>query len=202
MEPVRVTFEYRFQKVLAALVYLASQPKRVTHLDKYKAIKLIFFADKNHLLRYGEPIFGDYYRALEHGPVPQQTLDRLNLLAENKIRGSDVQQMEKALMFITVAGHDWPVLVAQALPDMGHLSELERQALVDAVEKYGTKSFEVLKEASHTPAWHKVWDPRPAHLDAVPMWYEDFFEGEHAEEGALDHMIEEFSLRRAFSGRP
>ena len=73
-----VEFEFDYEKMFEALVYLASHPDEVTALDKYKAGKLLFLADKYHLVQFGRPIVGDQYRALEYGPIPQETLDYLN----------------------------------------------------------------------------------------------------------------------------
>src|SRR5437762_2187452 len=74
--PVR--FEFSVRKALAGLLYFASESQGVTALDKYKLAKLVFLADKYHLVRYGRPIFGDFYRALEWGPVPRQILNALD----------------------------------------------------------------------------------------------------------------------------
>ena len=50
----------------------------VTDLTKLKAAKLLFFADKLHLNRYGRPILGDCYFCLDHGPVPSFSLNEMN----------------------------------------------------------------------------------------------------------------------------
>ncbi len=196
-----VTFEYRFEKVLAALVYLASQREKVTLFDKKKALNLLFLADKAYLLRYGSPIFGDYYRALPYGAVPQRTLDRLNKLGGDP-KGSDVERLAKSLRLEEVKGHDFPVLRAKVRPDLSALSELELKTINEVAEKYGDKNFNALADAVHPRAWHKAWNAKPPHRKAAPMFYEDLFEGDpDAMEGALEQMIENFEIRRALSGR-
>ena len=57
-----VQFKLDWEKSLAALVYLAS--KELPEFDKYKACKLIFLADKYHLVQYARPITGDFYFAV------------------------------------------------------------------------------------------------------------------------------------------
>jgi hypothetical protein len=46
-------------------------------VDFHTVLKVLFFADVNHLNNYGRPIVGDDYVALPHGPVPQTTYDIL-----------------------------------------------------------------------------------------------------------------------------
>jgi Antitoxin SocA-like, Panacea domain len=195
-----VTFEYRFDKVLAVLVYLASQRDKVTVFDKKKALSLLFLADKAYLLRYGSSISGDYYRALEYGSVPQRTLDRLNKFAAGA-HGADIERLAKLLRLEKVAGHDFPVLVAKARPDLSALSELELRTINDIVTKYGDKDFNALADPIHPRAWHKAWNAKPPHRKAAPMSYEDLFEDPEATEGAREQMIENFEIRRALSGR-
>ena len=62
--------EFKFQplKAIAAIEVLAL--RNVPELSKYKIAKLIFLADKLHLVQYGRTITGDKYCAMEHGPVP------------------------------------------------------------------------------------------------------------------------------------
>src|ERR1700733_11781409 len=74
--PMTVEFKFDFDKFLAVLEYLAS--KGVPELSKYKICKLMFLADKYHLVRYGRPIIGDRYCALPYGPVPSMSLNYIN----------------------------------------------------------------------------------------------------------------------------
>src|SRR5437899_12988053 len=71
-----VAFTFDVEKASAALLYLASRD--LPAFDKGKACKLLFLADKLHLVRYGRPITGDHYWALEHGPVPSTVLNLIN----------------------------------------------------------------------------------------------------------------------------
>jgi len=62
-----LSFEFKPSKFGSAVAYLAERKPGVT---KKELCKLLFFADKLHLLRYGRPITGDRYFALEQGPSP------------------------------------------------------------------------------------------------------------------------------------
>ena len=63
-----ISFEFTLSKLIAAIAYFADQ--KLPLLDKLKTAKLLYFADKEHLLKHGRPILGDVYFCMEHGPVP------------------------------------------------------------------------------------------------------------------------------------
>lgn len=193
-----VVFRYDFEKALAAILYFASQPDRVTFFDKKKAFSLIFLADLRYLLRYGEPIFGDDYAALPYGAVPQQTWRRLNRIT--KPRGRDVERLAEALIVENVPDHDFPVLRARIAPDMDFLSQLEVAALDEVAATHGRKTFKELWDLIHPAAWHKARKAEPRNITAPMMRYEDLFEGHPEAEPALRRMIEDHRLRRALSG--
>src|SRR5262245_14308697 len=77
-----VAFTFDFEKARAALLYLAQ--KDLPEFDKGKACKLLFLADKLHLVRYGRPVTGDRYWALEHGPVPTRVLSLFDDVEQRK----------------------------------------------------------------------------------------------------------------------
>jgi uncharacterized phage-associated protein len=54
-------------KFANAAAYLAG---RCSDLTKMKVSKLLFFADKAHLLCYGRTVIGDRYIKMEFGPIP------------------------------------------------------------------------------------------------------------------------------------
>jgi hypothetical protein len=66
---------FNYKKSVQALNLLAN--KSGGTLNKMKAIKLIWLADRLHLRNYGRSITGDVYYALPNGPVPSATRDVL-----------------------------------------------------------------------------------------------------------------------------
>ena len=61
-------------KIIEALHYILHKIKIA---DKIKIIKLIYLADKYHLVRYGRTITNDDYYAMEYGPVGSTVKDVL-----------------------------------------------------------------------------------------------------------------------------
>ena len=68
---MNLTFAHR--KATQALNYFARQSSG--RLNKLKALKLIYFADRYHLRTYGRPITNDRYLAMEYGPVASSCKD-------------------------------------------------------------------------------------------------------------------------------
>jgi uncharacterized phage-associated protein len=197
-----VSFVYDFDKALAALVYLASNAETVPAFDKYKAGKLLFLADKHHLVRYGRPILGDYYRALVYGPIPQRTMDALHVLVgDHAAQLGEGAAAAKRLGEVLEVDHRYSYarLGAKITPNLDSLSLSELRALEHIVAEYGKRSFDDLKVLTHAmPAYRKAWEQRGTGL-AVDMDYEDFFEEDpDAITGAREEMLENDVLRQAF----
>lgn len=127
-----VHFEYDFEKATSALVYLAAKPDAVPALDKYKAGKLLFLADKYHLVRYGRPILGDFYKALDHGPIPQRTMDALHVLVgDQPPRRVEDTQAAARLADVLEVDHKYRYarFSAKTTPNLEVLSVSELRAL-------------------------------------------------------------------------
>src|SRR6266849_2457700 len=72
----RITFNFKLEKLVHALAYFSKNGVR--NLTKLKAAKLLYFADREHLLRHGRPILGDVYFCLPYGPVPSLALNEMS----------------------------------------------------------------------------------------------------------------------------
>jgi len=186
-----VQFTFDLDRTVAAIAYLAS--KNLPGLTKYKLCKLLFIADKYHLVRYGRPITGDRYTALQYGPVPSKTLNLLNTLETGRAAPlAPLVELDYT--------YKYPHLRAKTTVDES-LSISDKEALDHTVEHFGSKTFEELKAITHEmPAYRKAWDEKPQHRHAEPMKFEDFFEEDgDAIGGAYEEMIENDALRRAFA---
>jgi len=199
-----VTFKFDFDKAFAAIVYLASKSDSVPEFDKLKAGKLLFFSDKYHLVRYARPILGGSYRAIKFGPVPQDALDYIHAVIDparaSWVDAGKLKKLSDAL--VVDHGHQYPRLSAKEPINFSeYLSKSDLEALDHVIEKYGKKSATELSALTHAmPAYLNAWETR-GDQNKVDMKYEDFFEADpDAIEGALDEMLEDDELRRAFPG--
>jgi uncharacterized phage-associated protein len=196
-----VSFVYDFDKALTALVYLASKPEAVPALDKYKAGKVLLLAEKYHLVRYGRPILGDYYRALDYGPIPQQTMDALHALVDDRRRRTPKADRLAQALAVDLR-FQYPRFAATVAPNLEGLSVSELRTLEHVVAEYGKRTFDELKALTHEMPAYKKARARVKGVHVVNMRYEDFFEEDpDAIAGALDEMLETHRLRTAFPGR-
>ncbi|MGB8029526.1 MAG: Panacea domain-containing protein [Terracidiphilus sp.] len=67
-----LNFRANGEKVVNMIAYFAGQ---CTDATKMKISKLMYFADKAHLNRFGRPISGDTYIRMKLGPVPSMGLN-------------------------------------------------------------------------------------------------------------------------------
>lgn len=191
-----VRFEFDRERTIAALVYLAS--RGIPRLDKYKICKMFFLSDKLHLVRYGRPITGDTYYALDWGPVPSGTLHALNdedplaeLIAKH-FKATSSKYPRYSLRRTTSTKSEAGKLIKQ------FLSESDIEILDEIIERHGSKSFDELYKITHaTPAYYKAW-ARRGYANSSIMHFDEFFEDDpDASETLRNELIAHASLLEA-----
>ena len=65
---MKVKFKFDEEKFTAVMQILCQE---VDDLDMNKALMLLYFIDKEHLLKYGRPILGDEYVKMDLFAAPQ-----------------------------------------------------------------------------------------------------------------------------------
>lgn len=132
-------FRFSAEKFVNAVAYLARSCPGST---KMTVCKHLFFADREHLLKYGRPITGDHYYKLEHGPIPTVGL--------NMLRGK-ADPARNALMkeYVSVEG---TTVRPRKDADRSVFSKSDLEILEWVVEKYGCWSAAALRRKSHRQA--------------------------------------------------
>ncbi len=159
-------FAYDEDRATHAVLWLLKHHESLHHI---KLLKLIVFADLEHLKRYGRPIVGGPYFAMEHGPVGSELYDQLKLLSTSP---------SACQLSGTVAVNDF-TLKAVAEPNEDFLSETDLEVLHATNEKYGAWGRSKLSTETHKfIAWEKNYkgqrpDGRPG---SYPIPYNDFLE--------------------------
>lgn len=173
----QIRFRFAPEKLVQALAFFAD--RGIRDLDKMKAAKLLFHADKYHLLKYGRPVIGDQYACMEYGPVPSASL---NVMNDVLARDPHFPPVAKDLFdeYLTVEKtifRKYQVFRARKRPDLDAFSDSDIEALEYARKAYGAKTAWELSEDSHEePAW-KVANEQRAPGSSVIMDYRLFFEG-------------------------
>ena len=60
-------FTPNIQKIIETILWIVGKRPGI---DLYHVVKIIFAADCYHLTKYGRPVTGDFYVAVEHGTLP------------------------------------------------------------------------------------------------------------------------------------
>ncbi len=123
-------------------------------IDYYHAFKILYFAERNHLAKWGSRMVPDEFCAFPYGPVPAQLYNALTQIPQPH----DVlaKELSKVVFF---AGGDAPnVLLPLRISDKGYLSESEIDALDKSIDENQNLTFNQLKEKSHDIAWEEAFN--------------------------------------------
>ncbi|MBI5409364.1 MAG: SocA family protein [Nitrospirae bacterium] len=138
--------------IIEAIYYLLRKLKKA---DKIKLVKLIYLADKYHLIRYGRTITNDDYYAMEHGPVGATVKDVLSLDPFNI--PPKTSKYLSTLIIKDDENHFRENPGAKINFDM--LSDTDKEALDFVIEKFGRMGQWKLRDYTHKyPEWHKYKD--------------------------------------------
>jgi uncharacterized phage-associated protein len=177
VEMSRLAFRFNPQKFVQSLVFFSKSG--ITDLTKMKVHKLLFFADKLHLVRYGRPIIGDEYFALDHGPLPSSADDDLDTAEDLAIGVDDAAVRTHFGGYLTLKSTgEWPVIAAVGPENYEVFSRSELKVLSEVVEKFGRMSASKLRKLSHEDPAYALADKNRTQGKRAPMPYESFFEGE------------------------
>lgn len=129
------------RKALHALVYVTSRLPQPANV--YNVLKCIWFADREHLEKYGRQIYGETYFAPEHGPVPSRAYDLIKYVSGRPNWPIDLPEAFEALTATSTE------ISSKVDPDLELFSRSELICLGNAAQKYGKLSFGKLKTISH-----------------------------------------------------
>ena len=130
------------QKINEAILYVSEQVPNM-----YNLLKVLYFADKIHLSKYGRFIINDDHKALPKGPVPSFAYDLIK-----EWRGDGDFRIISIDQSFNVTPHHQ--IKAQRTPDMDYFSESDVECLNEAIEKYGKLHYKQLERIGHNdPAY-------------------------------------------------
>jgi len=154
--------------ILESFYYLAK--KLETPIDKLAAIKLLFFADRYHLRKYGRLISDDTYYALPHGPVASNSLDIINLILADNNTGTEKQYIKKDI--------DTAFSAVENDYELEYLSDSDVEALDFVITEFGNMKTWDLRDLTHEyPEWKRykqTLENQSSRWEKIKM--KDFFE--------------------------
>lgn len=181
-----IRFQFDREKAIQAIAYMAELG--LPWLSKMKVCKLLYFADKRHLLNHGRPVLGDWYACMDHGPVPSSTYDLINeVLAPNEATTDSAKLFSE---FVGVDGtKKFAEFVTKKPADLDVFTPSELDALKATISELGKKHPYDLRELSHKdPAW-LIPDEHRSPGSSVPIEWDLFFQDQPAEAQELLALI-------------
>lgn len=131
---------------LEAVLYIAQNIG--DRKDMHKIFKTLYFADREHLSRYGRSITGDTYIAMSYGPVPSNVDDIFKAIRGDSYFSKYAKDLKGYFGFVNKF-----IISPEREANLDYLSETDIECLDFAINKCKDKSFEELTAMSHDIAW-------------------------------------------------
>lgn len=142
------------EKALEALLYVAS---KAPIPDTYHVGKILYFADRLHLDKYGRLITGDSYSAMKDGPVASNTYDIIKIArGDGRFvpNGCNAEAIRQALFVADLRGGHRVRALRE--PDDDAFSDSDIACIDEALSLYGNLSFRQIREISHDCVWESA----------------------------------------------
>lgn len=138
--------------IVEALCYLLSRLKRA---DKIHLVKLMYLADKYHVMNYGRTISHDSFFAFENGPAGSQTTDVLEF--DGYVLREHLDYAKKLIK--KGEGYQYLPNEACSLDSFDMLSESDIDALDFVIDNFGKMDqWEVVRYTHKLKEWKQFKD--------------------------------------------
>lgn len=147
--PIR--FQLQWDKLKAAVAYLAERSIRDENFGQVKLVKLLYYADCAAYLRTGRPLTGANYVRQEHGPYPEdwrsitKQLERDGVVRIHSEEIPDGSRRRRAVPAGASSGYS--------------LTEQERTFLDDQLRRFAEFNAAQIEEYSHDEAAWQTTEP-------------------------------------------
>ncbi len=160
-----------FQKATEALLFFCE--KSNGRIDKMKALKLVYFADRMHLRRFGRTILGGDYFGMCHGPVHSEVRD---VIEKTQLNDPD----EESYVEERLKRDDNEIVVAENARfsrDNPAFSDSEVDVMDEVWRIFGSFDQWLLREITHLyPEWKKNGQTLNSENRRFQMNLMDFFQ--------------------------
>ncbi len=178
-----MTKEDRTLTSVNALLYIINKIEKT--IDIRVIYKILYFGERDHLVKYGSSFTEEKFIAMSKGPVPElsrniiQSISNKGDFPERKGEFSKYFEKEKKYFFR-----------AKKEFDQDELSKSALESLDEVIKVYQNMTFKEISELSHGKAWRKT---------AIGQTISPFTIAEEngADEGLLRYMFELDRLKNA-----
>ena len=148
-----MNLEQETAKILAPCLYILNKTGKIS---KHHLSKVLYFADKSHIAKYGRTLTGQRYIAMKNGPVPSQLYDFIKFV-EGVSDGFFLSEHAKFVpKFIGFAPRYY--VFAKVPAETQFLSVSAVRALDDSILANKNVTFDERTENSHDSAWREAWE--------------------------------------------
>lgn len=181
---------FNFEKALNTLLYVT---EALGTPDFHKVFKVLYFAEREHLAKYGSPIVCDKFISMDYGPVPSKVYDILK--AAKNDNGLPIKEDVKELVDSSIAVVGNYRVQAKVSPDLDFFSETELECLDKQLATCRDLDFTTLSNTSHDSAWKKA-------QGNYEMSVYDIAEAGGADETMISYIRSVFENEATLSGCP
>lgn len=163
---------------------------RTQGIDIYHVLKIIYFANQKHLVKWGAPLINDSFRAYEYGAVADQLYKAMH---DNDKYGAELPKLFRGIAHY--AGDDARSIILPARPaNMDYLSEAAVEALDQSIAENAGLTFSQLLVKSHDdPAWKEAWARKEKNGDDL-MYPTSIAEAAGADKAMLEYIREQMEI--------
>lgn len=181
---------YQIEKIKAVILYIMQS--FTEGVDYIKLFKILYFAQRDHIAKYGKVIVDDSFKALKHGPVPTYTYKGLQIAEGKPLKGD----FEDFLKYFEVKDKK---VYATAMPDMDYISGAEKRSLDASIMNHKDIDPYDLSDLSHDSAWKEAIermqdDPQKNFITII-----DMARAGNATKEMVDYIREKQILKNALS---
>lgn len=162
IEKMALKFKINKEKALESIVLIASEWENVKSLSLSKCL---FFAEKDHMNKYGRPIIGDTYLAMLYGPHSSTVRD---YITEDYLLSDHAEEIAAAIKVTRTK--KYIKIQAKRAPRMEVFSNSDLECIRAAIKKCEHTDFDTLIKWT---CKEKAWLNAPLN---EPMNYEDFID--------------------------
>ena len=179
--------QFEKKSLIETILYILNTTKGI---DIYHVLKILYFAEQKHLVKWGHRMIADDFRAYEYGPVA----DRLYHAIRNS-RKLDRELTEMLQQVTCFAGDDAPnVLLAKREADLDFLSLSEREALDESIRENAGLTFDELKRKSHDSAWREAYESDDDLMSPLSI-----AKAAGADEAMMEYIKEQLEIEQALA---
>lgn len=153
-----ITDRFNYSKALEVLLYVSSKVEYMYHTGK-----IIYFANRYHLEKYGRFVIDDRVIAMKNGPVLSNIYDMIK-----SARGDNrnYPEVKKHLTYFSNK-KSLHKLVPKRAANMDYLSESDIECLNEAIEKIKGMSFNELESFSHDDLYYTADQNNEISIDEI-----------------------------------